>query len=222
METERRSQELDELMRRVGQAKAIVDSGMCRVGPRLDPARSSDGWLSGAASRALGLSDAVVALCRHGRPNEALPVLRQLAETAAAMRWLAAALPSNEEEKGGQARRGAGSGAGDPERRAASLSAELREARWDRLWEQDRFLSRAREAGVPAAEAQETLALASQFACGGSSSAPLSHVFAGNQAPGADAGRVLRLAVRWLGHALQALETRWPGSFPGAETLWSP
>ncbi|MDE2293345.1 MAG: hypothetical protein KGL53_14785, partial [Elusimicrobia bacterium] len=78
-----------ELAQRVGRAKAVIDSGLCRVGPRLGRDDAQAAVLTGGASRALALSDAVVGLCGRDHPLEALPLVRQLAETAVELRWTA-------------------------------------------------------------------------------------------------------------------------------------
>lgn len=193
--------ELDEAVRRIAQAKAFIDNGMCRVGPTLDSRRADEEFLTAGASRAIALSDAVVSLCRQEHPTEALPVLRQLAETAVAMRWVAAA---------------------DGPGRAAVLSAEAEGARWETLWPGERLRARALAARLEPAEVDAALAGAAEFAFGGRQSAPWSHVFAGRRLPESSPAELLHRAARWMGHVLKALDDRWPGFFPGAEALWEP
>ena len=188
----------EELEQRVGRAKAVIDNGLCRVGPRLDAHDDQAAALTGAASRALALADAVVRLCLEDHPAEALPLLRHLAETAVELRWIAA----------------------DPSRAAAALAA-LRSPRWDGLWDDDRLASRAREAGMAEEDVASVRALALDFVAGNRTGAPWSHIFAANGHPTLEAGRVLALAARLMGHVLEGLDARWPGAFPGAEELWS-
>ncbi|MBI3297706.1 MAG: hypothetical protein HYZ75_06050 [Elusimicrobia bacterium] len=189
---------LEDLAQAIGRAKAVIDNGLCRVGPRLDRGDAQAAGLTGAASRALALSDAIVRLCRRDHPVEALPLLRQLAETAVDARWLAADAS-----------------------RADAASAALRASGWTGLWDDARLSSRAREAGMPEADLAAVLALAADFAAGNRAGAPWSHIFAANARPAPAPEPVLTLAVRLMGHVLAGLEARWPGSFPGAEELCS-
>lgn len=191
--------ETDELVRRIAQAKAFIDNGLCRVGPGLDREGRIEALMTGGASRALALADAVVQLCRQSHPNEALPLLRQLGEIAAGLRWAAAA---------------------DGEARARELLAEAGSARWQDLWDGERLRRRAREGGMPAADVEDVLGLAADFVRGNSAVAPWSHLFEQNRRPGVDTARALGLAARLMGHVLKALDARWPGSFPGAEAMW--
>ncbi|HAH07600.1 MAG TPA: hypothetical protein DCM05_13950 [Elusimicrobia bacterium] len=190
---------MDELIRKIALAKVLIDNGMCRVGQRLDPRSAVDAQLSTAAGRAIVLSDAVGALCRQGRPNEALPLLRQLTEEAAAMRWLA-------------------EGAG--EEGAAALAKEREEATWDALWPEARLRRRA-EAGGLSEEVSSVIGLCREFSLGGPVTLPWAHVFPGAQREPLKPGAALEPAVRMMGHVLNALDRRWPGEFPGAEQVWA-
>jgi len=91
--------DVEDLIQRVGQAKAFIDNGLCRVGPKLNPGHKTAALLTGGASRSLALSDAIVRLCRHDHPTEALPVLRQLVEVAITLRWAAAGEGGSERAK---------------------------------------------------------------------------------------------------------------------------
>lgn len=189
---------LPELEQRVGRAKAVIDNGLCRVGPRLDSRDAQAAALTGAASRAIALADAVVRLCLGDHPAEALPLLRQLAETAVDLRWTAE----------------------DPAR-APALPGEREPARWDGLWDDERLCARAREAGMAGDDVSAVLGLAEDFAAGNRAGAPWSHIFPANGRPAPEPGRVLALAARFMGHVLAGLDARWPGIFPGAEELCS-
>lgn len=186
--------DMQELIQRVGRAKAFIDNGMCRVGPGMDESSVGDALLVRGAGRAIVLADAIVALCRQDHPEEALAVLRQLAETAVSLRWLAAM----------------------PEQRAPSLESDLRSVRWENLWEEERFLTRAREAGLEA-EAKETLSYCIHFVRGGRVTLPWGHRFGPKQDAELHVEEVLRRAGAWLNLVLKALDARWPGFFPGAE-----
>lgn len=192
---------MQETIETIGRAKALIDAGMCRVGPGLVPTERGDALLAGGAGRALALADCVTRLCRHDHPGEALVLLRQLAETAVLLRWLRPA------QEGGA-------------RRVEEAVSEGREPEWDGLWSSDRFRARAREAGVREEEVESILRLCADFARGGSTGAPWSHVFAENHHRPVEAERVLRLAARMMGHVLKALDTRWPGSFPAGDASW--
>lgn len=189
---------IDELERRIGMAKAVIDNGFCRVGPRLDRADLQGAALTGGASRALGLADAVVGLCRRDHPAEAAVLVRQLAETAADVAWAAR----------------------DASRAEAALSG-LEAARWDALFDEARWRARASEAGIPEADVAAVAALAADFLAGNRAVAPWSHIYPQNSRPAPDPVRVMALTARLMGRVLAALEARWPGTFPGAEELCS-
>ena len=185
---------MQELISRVARAKAFIDNGMCRVGPGMDEAGAGDALLVRGAGRAIVLADAIVALCRQDHPEEALAVLRQLAETAVSLRWLAAM----------------------PEQRAQSLESDLQSVRWENLWKEERFLARARETGLES-EAKEALAYCIHFVRGGRVTLPWGHRFSPKQEAELHVEEVLRRADTWLNLVLKALDVHWPGSFPGAE-----
>lgn len=192
--------ETEELIQKIGQAKAYIDNGLCRVGPGLKSEVKIEALLTGAASRSLALADAVVELCRRDHPTEALGVLRQLVETIVSMRWAVA-------KEGAEAR-------------AGEVFEAWEEARWDGLWTEGRLKARAQEAGIPEADVEGILSRSVDFVLGNSTGAPWSHIFKENQRPRAETRAVLLLAVRWMGHCIRALDIRWPESFPGAEGMW--
>ena len=189
---------LDESERRISMAKAVIDNGFCRVGPRLDRADLQAAALTGGASRALGLADAVVSLCRRDHPAEAVVLVRQLAETAAEVAWAAA----------------------DVARGPEALKS-LEAPRWDALFDEARWRARASGAGWPAEDLDAVSALAVDFITGNRAVAPWSHAFPQNTRPAPEAQRVMALTARLMGRVLAALEARWPGTFPGAEELCS-
>lgn len=190
---------MEDLIRRIGQVKALMDNGMCRVGPRLNKSGRADALFTGNASRSVGLADAVVQLCRQDHPNEALPLLRHLADTVTAMAWVAAAP--------------------DPEARAGEVLGELAGPGGGEAWPAETLRERARQAGLPEGEVEDVLAAGREFPRTGRSALPWSHLFPENQHRGPDSGRVLGRAVRWMGRALKALDGRWPGIFPGGDEI---
>ena len=71
-----------------GLAKTRVDAGFSRVGRRLSPNDPADRALMIMAARAIAQANAVMALSERGLANEALPILRGLAEICLMMRWV--------------------------------------------------------------------------------------------------------------------------------------
>jgi hypothetical protein len=180
-------------IRRITQIKAVIDNGLCRIGPRLDSRQKSDSILVGNASRAVILSDGVVQLCRSDHPNEAVLLLLSLAGSVAGLRWVL---------EGAEA-----------EQRAEMLIGEMREPAESVLWPAARLRRRAEEAGLPAADIEKVLALGRFPMLAGRSGLPWSHVFKENAEAGTDSATVLDLACRLMDHALQGLASRWPGNF---------
>lgn len=192
---------MEERQRLIALAKAYIDNGMCRVGPRMDRKSKANALLAGHASRSVVLGDAISQLCVADRPNEALPLLRELMEIVAAMTWVS-------------------SGGDDAEGRAAESLSDLKSSRWAGLWDDDRAQSRLKEAGIPSSEVDSVLSLCQDFRGSGRAIVPWCHVFEENQSPGTQSDKVMRLAVRMMVHVLKALDSRWPDCFPGSEALW--
>ncbi len=191
---------MDQWIQLIGRAKAIIDNGMCRVGPRLDRESRQDAFLTRGAGRSIDLSDAVVQLCSHDHANEALPILRALTEVGVAMRWVAAADADSD--------------------RAGAALAELQAGSWDEGWSDERVSKRAEEAGLTTEDLSAVLRSSMMFFVGGRSAIPWGHVFFEPGQSGASATTVLRLSARMMGHVLRSLEEHWNGCFPGAEALW--
>ncbi len=185
------------LIERVGQAKAYIDKGLCRIGPKLDAADAASAFLAAGASRSLALADAAAGLCRANRPAEALPLLRHLAETAVGMNWVVGNTS-----------------------RVEGAEKDLHVKDWQNLWPSERLLKRAEEAGMKTDDLKWIVESVADFLRSGLDGAPWTHVFEKNKHAAVEAEAVLRLVVRMMGHVLQALETRWPKSFPGAEAMW--
>ena len=189
---------MSELIKTVGLAKTRVDAGFSRVGRRLDAADPADRALMMLAARAVSTGNALTVLCRDGHANEALPLLRALAEFSSAMRWIAAA------ETGPRAR---------------VALADLDAPRWETLWSDARLQDRAEAFAVPVWAIQAALGSAPDFARGNAQGLPWGHVFADGSLPGRKADEMLAASAVWLALALEALDRRWPGDFPGAAEM---
>jgi hypothetical protein len=189
---------MNELIKTVGLGKVRVDAGFSRVGRRLAAGDPADRALMTLAARAVSAGNALMALCRDGQPNEALPLLRACAEFALTMRWIAAS---------------------DSKARAEAALAELVKPGWEALWPEARARERADAFGVPAWAREAAFASAADFARGNAQGLPWGHVFSDGQLPGRKSDEVLAAAAVWLALALEALDRRWPGDFPGAAEM---
>lgn len=183
-----------------GLAKTRVDAGFSRVGRGLSAADPVDRALMILAARAIAQANAVMALSERGLANEALPILRGLAEVCLTMRWVAET---------------------DSGKRAEGALAELQDPGWETLWPGARLRERGAAYAVPPAALDAALRSAADFARGSAQGLPWGHVFADAALPGRRAEDVLPAAAVFLGHALKALDARWPGEFPGAEEMWT-
>ena len=171
---------LQELIQRIAGARPSVDSGMLRVGPRLDKSSSVEALLAGGASRALSLADAVVQLCRQDHVNESLPLLRQLAEVAVVMH------------------------SARTEPAAAEIISLWENPRWEELWPASDFPARARGAGFSENTAQAVQSLCRDFTRANRALIPWSHVYESNQRPGTDSATVLGLTTELLDGMMRA------------------
>lgn len=189
---------MNELIKTVGLAKTRVDAGFSRVGRRLNNADPVDRALMTLAARAVSTGNALMVLCRDGHANEALPLLRAVAEFALTMRWIVMA---------------------DAPARARAALAELEAPRWEGLWPEKRAQERAESFGVPAWAVAPALSSAPEFSRGNAQGLPWGHVFSDGLLPGRKPEEVLAASAVWLGLALEALDRRWPGDFPGAAEM---
>lgn len=188
---------------RIGHAKATIDNGFSRMGSELRSDNAVDRLLVGGASRIIRLANAVALLCKHHHAPECGPLLRSMFCSAMAMRWMAAA--------------------GEVESSEA-LCGQTMELDWgcmasDRLWQE-----RLRSAGVADEERvgwMSALAGLDDIRTPAPAGLPWAHVFAQDGRKPIEPEEALRLASRAMGHALKALDSKWPGSFAGAEELWS-
>lgn len=72
----------------VDTAKQMIDKGFDLLGRSIDNPSILDRYMLAATYKAVRLSDAVLALCKQGITDEALPTLRSLIEHAMNMRWI--------------------------------------------------------------------------------------------------------------------------------------
>ena len=170
-----------------------MDHGFSRIGPNLKADQSGDEVFVGGAGRLIGLSDAIIHLCKYDHAAEAVILLRPLVAISLAMRALAA-------------------GHAD-----ASLQAEMWDIDWKKIWSDPKWTKRLESAGLSAKElasAQSDLnphGYSNLYA--GSFSVPWAHVYSKHQHAAAAPEAVLSATVRAMTQALKALELRWPGNF---------
>lgn len=187
---------MDEWIRRIGRAKASLDNGFSRVGPGLGGSDRVEGALLGAAGRLASLSNAAVLLCKHHHADDAAPLVRSLVTSALAMRWIVS------------------ESRGRPWGEIAGMLETLEPARF---WADEAWADRMSRAGLGAGELSSLRGALSELdrshwraPRGG---LPWAHVFSSGSVPGPGAERVLGLIVLAMGHALRALDERWPGAF---------
>jgi hypothetical protein len=188
---------MKELLACVGLAKVRVDAGFSRIGRRLSATDPADRVLMTLAARAVALSNALMVLCREGHANEALPLLRAVAECALSMRWVSA----------------------DEVGRAAEAWMELETARWETLWPEARAQERAQSFGVQDWATFAAFGSAQDFMRGNAAGLPWGHIFSDAQLLGRKPEEVLAAAAAWLSLVLEALDRKWPGEFPGASEM---
>lgn len=188
---------MKELLAAVGLAKVRVDAGFSRIGRRLAAGNAADRALMTLAARAVSSGNALMVLCREGHANESLPLLRALAEFALVMRWISV----------------------DAAARAPQAWTELETARWEFLWPEARARERAESFGMTAWAVDAAFSTASDFVRGNAAGLPWGHVFSESQLPGRKPEEVLAAAAAWLALALEALDRRWPGEFPGSAEM---
>jgi len=191
---------MKELIALTGLAKTRMDAGFSRVGRRLSASDPADRALMIMAARAIAQANAAAVLSERGLANEALPLLRAIAELCLMMRWVA--------EKESTAR-------------AIAALDELQDPDWETHWPSARLRERADAYAVPGAALEAVLGSVADFARGSAQGLPWGHIFADGTRPGRRAEDVLPAAAVFLGHALKALDARWPGEFPGAEEMWA-
>ena len=187
------------MMALTGLAKTRIDAGFSRVGRRMSPGDPVDTALMIMAARAVAQANAVMALSERGLANEALPIMRGLAEVCLTMRWIS--------EK-------------DSAARAVSALGELQDPDWETHWPSARLRERGEVYAVPRESVEAVLGSVVDFARGEAQGLPWGHLFSQAASPGKRAEEILPATAVFLGHALKALDQRWPGEFPGAEQMW--
>ena len=105
--------------------------------------------------------------------------------------------------------------------RATEALLELHDPDWETHWPSARLRGRAEIYSVQNEALEAVLGSAADFARGSAQGLPWGHVFADATRPGRRAEEVLPATAVFLGHALKALDGRWPGEFPGAEEMWT-
>jgi hypothetical protein len=150
------------------------------------------------AARSISTGNAIVLLCQNGHANEALPLLRLLAEFALMMRWVVAA---------------------DAPTRAQSIQHRLAQITWDNLLTPTQAAEKASEWGLPTWIFKLTFDSALNFVRGNAQGLPWGHVFADGALTDTKSDDVQAVTAVWLSLVMEALDRRWPGDFPGASEL---
>ena len=189
---------MDELIGRIGKAKAAIDYGFSRVGPQLRADHEVEGSLLRLANRMLRLSNAAVLLCKNNHSNEAAPLLCFLLETAWTMRWIAT--PLNKGKK------------------ISELEAQFIGVPWGNLGADPRCKNLMVSTGVSAKDfdAAQTILSGQLEAYRGANGAtiPWAHVFPEDKGAATSPESILGFVVTSMVHALNALDLFWPGVFP--------
>jgi hypothetical protein len=182
-------------------AKARIDNGLSRLGKSLDASHPVDRALMLLTARMVSVADAAALLCLRDHAAEAPPLSVALIGFAAEMREIARD--------------------SDEARARRFLDGEPVVLCGDPRWRAE-FDWRLKSLGFQEELRDALRAWQIAFVRGGAGGLPWSHLF--DARPAADAAERdwLEAAAISMGHALKALETRWPKAFPGAaEDLWS-
>lgn len=189
---------MKDLIAVAGRAKQRVDTGFSRVGKKLKAGDLVEKSMMVLSARAISTANAAAILCREGQPNEALILLRAVAELSILMRWISA---------------------GDAAARAAEVWPKLQAPRWDAWLTDDVARGRAKEFFTPDWAVAATFDSAPDFVHGNATGLPWGHVFGSDLPPGRSSEAVLAAVSIWLALVLEALDRRWPGEFPGASEI---
>lgn len=189
-----------QLVAAVGSAKSRIDAGFSRVGRALGKDDVAARALMTLAARAVAKANALALLAVNSHANEALPILRSLLETAVQMRWIA----------GGSSRE-----------RAAEVLEERRTADWGSLWQEGTLRRRADALGVVDATFERVLSSCREHLHANAAGLPWGHLYADKDDGGVSPEDLLRATAAVMGHVVKALDEKWPGSFPGAEEMWT-
>ncbi|MBI3547761.1 MAG: hypothetical protein HY078_01790 [Elusimicrobia bacterium] len=190
--------------RRIGDAKAIIDNGFTRIGPTLKAEDEDACKLARCAGRLVRLANAVALLCKNGHASDCLTLVEGMSSLGLLMR---VGLPS--EYKTQQIHYAGLNPIGWTTMKNPN-NPELKESikRSGLTSEEIDFFASAFTTG------------ASKWSldCGG---LPWSHAIPREPGLPVSSEEVLKIAARAMSQAIRALDVRWPGSFSGAEALWS-
>lgn len=181
----------------VGAAKSAVDNGFSRAGKRLKTSDSVSRALMLCAARGVAVSNAVVVLADRSQPNEALPLLRSLAELSAAAGWIV--------EK-------------ESAPRAAAFLKEAETGSWREFFDDARLAARLKAAGAPALVGERALMSCRDHILANAQGLPWGHVFAGGAPAGLTPEELVEAAAACMGLLVKALQRRWPEDFEDAAT----
>lgn len=187
----------DQYVKLIGMGKAHIDKGFSKVGRRLEPGNPVHMVLTGLASRAIAIANAVALLGLNNHSNEALPLLRSLFEISLHMRLVA---------QEGRAR-------------AEGFIKEYGEPDWERLLPSASLKERARGLGYAEGLAEKILSLCRPYLHANAAGVPWGHVFAKDRTAEISAEEVMRMTALVMGHVVKALDLEW-GEFTGAEDIW--
>lgn len=176
---------------RVGSAKSSIDNGFSRVGKTLEPDDSVARALMLCASRSVALANAVVVLADRGHANEALPLLRSLAELSACALWISET---------------------DSEARAEAFLKLAQAGSWKDFFDDTRLSGRLKAAGVPALLCERALLSCRDHLLANAQGLPWGHIFPALSA-GISAEELVEAAAAAMSQVVRALKRRWPEDF---------
>jgi hypothetical protein len=184
----------------IAHAKAAIDNGFSRVGPGLKADNPVDRALTGAAGRMIRLGNSVALLIKQRHAEECMPLLRSMAGLALAMRWAASSKADEKEVS-------------LLECSDCDFWALLKQEVWRESW---------KKSGITQDDIDFfRIHLSLDKWLYGPAGLPWSHVFHFQDTAPSETDEVSKIAARAMGHALAALDARWPGSFQRLEDLWS-
>lgn len=187
----------DQYVKLIGMGKAHIDKGFSKVGRVLkadDPAHNA---MTGLASRAIAIANAIALLGLNNHANEALPLLRSLFEISLHMSSIAKE--------------------GRPQ--AEGFIAEYAKPDWASFMPSQGLAERARRLGYPEGLAEKILSACRPYLHANAAGVPWGHVFAKDRPEGISAEDVMQTTALVMGHVVKALDLQW-GEFAGAEDIW--
>jgi len=172
-------------------AKAKIDNGFSRLGPKLDFTDPAQRTLMLLASRTISISNAVVLLSRHDLSTEAVPLLFSLIGIAAQMRWIA--------EK-------------DHSQRAREFSSELRQSASGWFWDVAKLKEKMARMDFDSQLIDALDHVLLEHIEGNVEGLPWGHSLPESR-KGLTQDELLDVAALAIRHVLKALDAFWPGSF---------